>query len=229
MLRQIPIATATIYFKRFYLKNSYCETNPYLVLAACVFVAAKVEETPVHIKSVVSESKTVFVGESYPSSMLLIYFCTHTDMSLEHGIKSFPAEAHKLGEMEFYLLEDLDFHLIIFHPYRSLLAACGREPSDPGKFEKSRIEEDAEIRKTELEAKKKRDEEIRKAGPGGSAGAGVGGGARVASATGAAAASTADEGLQEGETEEERIMRLMRRGTGEGLMEVEESVLQISM
>lgn len=65
MLRQIPIATATIYFKRFYLKSSYCETNPYLVLAACVFVAAKVEETPVHIKSVVSEARTVFGGASF--------------------------------------------------------------------------------------------------------------------------------------------------------------------
>ena len=131
--------------------------------------------------------------------------------------------------MEFYLLEDLDFHLIIFHPYRSLLAACGREPSDPGKFEKSRIEEDAEIRKTELEAKKKRDEEIRKAGPGGGAGAGAGAGARAAGTAGGATGSTADEALQEGETEEERVIRLMRRGTGEGLMDVEESVLQISM
>jgi len=62
MLRQVPIATATIYFKRFYLKNAYCETNPYLVLAACLLVAAKVEETPVHIKSVVSEAKAVFTG-----------------------------------------------------------------------------------------------------------------------------------------------------------------------
>jgi cyclin C len=62
-LRQIPIATATIYFKRFYLKSSYCETNPYLVLAACVYLAAKVEETPVHIKSVVNEAKVVFGGE----------------------------------------------------------------------------------------------------------------------------------------------------------------------
>ena len=61
-LRQIPIATATVFFRRFYLKNSYCETNPYLVLAACCFVAAKVEETPVHIKSVVSEAKIVFGG-----------------------------------------------------------------------------------------------------------------------------------------------------------------------
>lgn len=62
LLRQVPIATATIFFKRFYLKNSYCETNPYLVLAACCFVAAKVEETPVHIKSVVQEAKVVFGG-----------------------------------------------------------------------------------------------------------------------------------------------------------------------
>lgn len=63
LLRQIPIATATVFFRRFYLKNSYAETNPYLVLAACCFVAAKVEETPVHIKSVVSEAKIVFAGE----------------------------------------------------------------------------------------------------------------------------------------------------------------------
>ena len=70
LLRQVPIATATIYFKRFYLKNSYCETNPYLVLAACLFVAAKVEETPVHIKSVVSEAKAVFTGEFTLTSTL---------------------------------------------------------------------------------------------------------------------------------------------------------------
>jgi hypothetical protein len=28
--------------------------------------------------------------------------------------------------MEFYLLEDLDFHLIVFHPYRDLVALCAR-------------------------------------------------------------------------------------------------------
>lgn len=150
-------------------------------------------------------------------------------LGVEHGIKSFPAEAHKLGEMEFYLLEDLDFHLIIFHPYRSLLAACGREPSDPGKFEKSRIDEDAEIRKTELETRKKRDDEIRKAGPGAGAGAGAAGGAGLGAGAKAGVGTNGDEGFQDGETEEERIIRLMRRGTGEGLMDVEESVLQISM
>ena len=62
-LKPVPIATATVFFKRFYVKNAICETNPYLVLAACVFVAAKVEETPVHIKLCATEAKNAFNGE----------------------------------------------------------------------------------------------------------------------------------------------------------------------
>ncbi|KAK4688695.1 cyclin-C, partial [Tremellales sp. Uapishka_1] len=185
LLRQIPIATATVFFRRFYLKNSYCETNPYLVLAACCFVAAKVEETPVHIKSVVAEAKIVFT---------------------EHGIKSFPSEPNKLGEMEFYLLEDLDFHLVVFHPYRALVAICGREPSDAGTFPQSRSEEDSAIHKRDLDARRKRDDEIRKA-PG---------------------LRAAEEDAGVSESEEERIRRLMGRGSGEGLMEIDESVLQFA-
>lgn len=50
-------------------------------------------------------------------------------------IKHFPTDNAKLAEMEFYLLEDLDFHLVVFHPYRSLTAICGREPMDTGWFD----------------------------------------------------------------------------------------------
>ncbi|ORY23540.1 hypothetical protein BCR39DRAFT_549092 [Naematelia encephala] len=164
-LRQTVIATATVFFRRFYLKNSYCETNPYLVMTACCFVAAKVEETPIHIKNVVTEAKGCFQ---------------------ENNIKLFPAEMSKLGEMEFYLLEDLDFHLVVFHPYRALMNICGREPADTGRFPVSRADEDAEMRR-------------------------LSGGA---------------EG--EAESEPARIRRLMGRGTGEGLMEIEERVVQIS-
>ncbi|WVR03181.1 hypothetical protein IAU60_000172 [Kwoniella sp. DSM 27419] len=199
LLRQIPIATACIFFRRFYLKNSICETNPYLVLAACVFVAAKVEETPVHIKSVVSEAKVVFN---------------------EHNIKIFPAEANKLGEMEFYLLEDLDFHLVIFHPYRALLHMTGREPADAGKFPMTRVEEDGEVRKKGSEARRKRDEESRKASIARPA-------SNPASVPLTPVARDADEG-DVSETEPERIRRLMSRGSGEGIMEIDEGVLQIS-
>jgi cyclin-C len=59
-LRQRVIATATVFFRRFYVKNLYCETDPFLVIAACCYVAAKAEESPVHIKNVVSESRLMF-------------------------------------------------------------------------------------------------------------------------------------------------------------------------
>ena len=59
-LRQRVIATATVFFRRFYLKNSYCETDPFLVIAACCYVAAKAEESPIHIKNVVTEARSLF-------------------------------------------------------------------------------------------------------------------------------------------------------------------------
>ena len=59
-LRQRVIATATVFFRRFYLKNSYCETDPFIVIAACCYVAAKAEESPVHIKNVVAEARSLF-------------------------------------------------------------------------------------------------------------------------------------------------------------------------
>ncbi|BGP38873.1 RNA polymerase II holoenzyme cyclin-like subunit [Rhodotorula kratochvilovae] len=105
-LRQQVLATAIVFFRRFYLRNSYCETDPALVAAACCYVAAKAEETPVHVKSAVGEAKVVF-----------------NDM----GLHSFTSDNHRLAEMEFYLLEELDFHLVVFHPYRALVQLCGRD------------------------------------------------------------------------------------------------------
>jgi len=64
-----------------------------------------VEESPSYLKSVVAEARTLFGSE--------------------YGIKTFPSDHTKLGEMEFYLLEDLDFHLNVFHPYRDLADLCG--------------------------------------------------------------------------------------------------------
>ncbi|BGP14870.1 hypothetical protein JCM10213_003774 [Rhodosporidiobolus nylandii] len=105
-LRQQVLATAVTFFRRFYLRNSYCETAVCLVAAACCYVAAKAEETPVHVKSAVGEARAVF-----------------TDM----GHPSFPLDNHRLAEMEFYLLEELDFHLVVYHPYRALVQLTGRE------------------------------------------------------------------------------------------------------
>ncbi|GAA5915493.1 cyclin-dependent protein serine/threonine kinase regulator SSN8 [Sporobolomyces salmoneus] len=116
-LRQQVLATAIVFFRRFYLRNSYCETEPSLVAAACVYVAAKAEETPVHVKSAVSEAKAVFN---------------------EMGMTTFQADNNRLAEMEFYLIEELDFHLIVFHPYRALMQLCGRDGGEQAGGEEGR-------------------------------------------------------------------------------------------
>jgi len=108
-LRQRVIATATVFFRRFYVKNSYCETDPFIVIAACCYVAAKAEESPVHIKTVVSEARMLFAKE--------------------YGVKSFPSDNSKLAEMEFYLVDDLECDLTVFHPYRTLMTLCSKEGS----------------------------------------------------------------------------------------------------
>ncbi|KAI0959018.1 hypothetical protein AcW1_003972 [Taiwanofungus camphoratus] len=110
-LRQRVIATATVFFRRFYVKNLYCETDPFIVIAACVYVAAKAEESPIHIKNVVSEARMLF-------SKL--------------GVKSFPSDNSKLAEMEFYLVDDLECDLTVFHPYRTLMMLCRKEGTATG-------------------------------------------------------------------------------------------------
>ncbi|KAF0454388.1 C/H/G cyclin [Gigaspora margarita] len=79
------------------LTNSYRGTEPYLVAATCMYLACKIEESPHHIKSVIAEMKHVTQDKG-----------------------GFQYENHKVAEMEFYLLEELNFNMIVFHPYRAL-------------------------------------------------------------------------------------------------------------
>ncbi|CAG8561245.1 15024_t:CDS:2 [Funneliformis caledonium] len=96
-VRQVIIATAITYFKRFYTRNSFRNTEPNLVAATCMYLACKIEESPHHIKTVIAEMKAIIIGGS------------------------FPYDNQKVAEMEFYLLEELEFNMIVFHPYRSLM------------------------------------------------------------------------------------------------------------
>lgn len=129
-LRQQVIATAITFFRRFYLRNSYCETDPPLVAAACCYVASKAEETPVHVKVALSEARVVFSGSSLSAPRRApCLWCKLTPRGIpEMSVSTFSAiDTVRLAEMEFYLVEELDFHLIIFHPYRSLVQLCGRD------------------------------------------------------------------------------------------------------
>lgn len=121
-LRQRVVATSCVFFRRFFAKNSYSAMDPFIVAVACIYVAAKVEESPVHIKSVVQEAvRTCF----------------------ELGHTGFPSDNSSLAEMEFYLLEEMEFDLVIHHSYRSLVAlheAVGVK-SAPGEEEETPVEQ----------------------------------------------------------------------------------------
>ena len=74
MCRQQAIATACVYVSRFYSKSRLLnvwrltlraairETNPYLVVATCLYIACKMEECPSHIRTVVNEAKNEWAG-----------------------------------------------------------------------------------------------------------------------------------------------------------------------
>ncbi|SJX66510.1 related to SSN8-DNA-directed RNA polymerase II holoenzyme and SRB subcomplex subunit, cyclin C homolog [Sporisorium reilianum f. sp. reilianum] len=99
-LRQRVVASANVFFRRFFSKNSYSALDPFLVCATCVYVAAKVEESPIHVKSAVAEATRTFQ---------------------EVGFRGLPGDNSSLAEMEFYLVEEMEFDMIVHHAYRSLI------------------------------------------------------------------------------------------------------------
>ncbi|TRY90843.1 hypothetical protein DNTS_020869 [Danionella cerebrum] len=104
-LRQQVIATATVYFKRFYARYSLKSIDPVLMAPTCVFLASKVEEF-----GVVSNTRLISAATSVLKTRFSYAFP-----------KEFPFRMNHILECEFYLLELMDCCLIVYHPYRPLL------------------------------------------------------------------------------------------------------------
>jgi len=104
-LKQQVIATALVYFKRFYSRNSMSNLDPLLLAPTAVFLASKVEEF-----GVISNSR-------------LITTCSNVIKSkFSYAYNSeFPYRTNHILECEFYLLELLDCCLVVYQPYRPLI------------------------------------------------------------------------------------------------------------
>lgn len=108
-LRQQVIATATVYFKRFYSQSSLHCIDPLLLAPTAVFLASKVEEF-----GVISNTR-------------LINTCTNiikNKFSYAYPNQDFPYRPNHILECEFYLLENMDCSLVVFQPYRPLVQYC---------------------------------------------------------------------------------------------------------
>uniref|UniRef100_A0A915D722 Cyclin-like domain-containing protein n=1 Tax=Ditylenchus dipsaci TaxID=166011 RepID=A0A915D722_9BILA len=105
------LATASVFFHRFYMFHSFTEFPKQITALACLFLAGKVEETPKKCKDIVATAK-----ESFPSDFISKNL-TDEVMSLER-----------------VLLQTARFDLHVEHPYNFLL-----QYAKPFKMEKSEM------------------------------------------------------------------------------------------
>lgn len=102
-LRQQVVATAAMFFKRFYFKNPWTSVEPFLMAQTCVYLATKVEECgPIQARSVTATSKRV--AAQFYRNVLTEAFTTE-----------------EIVVCEFFLVQAMDCCLVVFHPYRSLV------------------------------------------------------------------------------------------------------------
>ncbi|CAK5019544.1 unnamed protein product [Meloidogyne enterolobii] len=108
ILRMQAIASACVYFRRFYSKRSLKDIDPFLLAVTCINLASKVEE----------------MGHLSPNKLISAYTRTTKKWPV---IESLIAHNHQINshqikgsEAEFCLVEMLDCSLIVYHPYRSL-------------------------------------------------------------------------------------------------------------
>ncbi len=64
-------ATASVYFRRFYLNNCFCHMDPRLVFVGCVYLASKAEESVLPAKHLAAFVKKYRQGWNYDMKNLL--------------------------------------------------------------------------------------------------------------------------------------------------------------
>lgn len=104
-LRQQVIASATVYFRRFYSKYSLKCIDPFLLAPTCLFLATKVEEFGLQSQQRFSSQTASLIKGKYS------YLYPH----------EYPYKIQHIWECEFFLLEVMDCCLILYHPYRPLI------------------------------------------------------------------------------------------------------------
>jgi len=105
--RQPVIATAIVFFRRFFVRSSLAKFDPRLVVPTCLYIAGKVEEMgQIKVEKVLNQFEKVTLNNGRKVAPL--YFPKYT-----------PSQVH---DYEFYILNELSCDLVVFHPYRSLVS-----------------------------------------------------------------------------------------------------------
>jgi cyclin T len=101
---QLTIATALVFFHRFYAFHRFQDYDRFQVATTCIFLSTKVEETPVKLEVVIRASYAVYQKK---------------DLDIEGD--EYKQIREKVLQMERLLLQTIGFDMKVEHPYKHLL------------------------------------------------------------------------------------------------------------
>lgn len=105
---QLCINTAIVYMHRFYMFHSFQKFHRNAMAAACLFLAAKVEEQPRKLEHVIKVSN----------------ICQSKETNIDTKSEEYLNEAHQLVINESILLQTLGFDLTVDHPHTNVVKTC---------------------------------------------------------------------------------------------------------
>lgn len=115
-LFHLTLATAAVYFQRFYMFHAFQEFPRYLVATCCLFLSGKAEETPKKCRDIVRTVRTLTNDEQFAT----------------FGLD--PRE--EILVIERVLLQTIKFDLQVDHPYQSIIKFAKKLKGDDAKLHK---------------------------------------------------------------------------------------------
>lgn len=105
-------ATAVTYFKRFFVDRSVCDYNPSVIALSALYAAFKVEEKIMTVDDLVAQFDSILNGVRHNTSR-------DVQPDSADGCSS-RVSVDALLQTELSFLQMLRFHLICYHPFKSL-------------------------------------------------------------------------------------------------------------
>lgn len=122
---QLTIATAIVFFHRFFARQSFRKYDRIIVATACLFLAGKVEEAPKKLRDVISASyATLNKSKDVPP--------------LREDSKEFKDLREKILVMERVVLNSVAFDMYIEHPYKYIMKYRSKIKTEGASAESSR-------------------------------------------------------------------------------------------
>jgi cyclin T len=125
-LPRVAVATAMVFFHRFYAKHSFAEHDRFEVAVACLLLAAKTEEAPKKLVTVIDECyklkhRGMAAGRISQNSPMHPTNTISTTGSLDPKGEEFLKLKERILLLERVILHTIGFELSIDHPYKSLV------------------------------------------------------------------------------------------------------------